>query len=773
MVKCIEKLNSFYIGCAVDPSSNKEGEALQLNAADFTTHAVCVGMTGSGKTGLGIALLEEAALSKIPAIIIDPKGDLGDLLLTFPDLSPEEFAPWMDQGQDKAKVASNWKEGLAGWGEDAERIRRLRESVDFALYTPASDAGLPISILSSFAAPKKEEAIDSTELTNRALSISSSLLTLLGIAADPIKSRELILISHILLNSWQHGDDLNIALLIQQIQKPPFAKIGALDVETFYPAKERMGLSISLNNLLASPKFQAWLSGEPLEIDNLLYSKNKKPKLAIISIAHLSDSERMFFVTLLLNQFTSWMRRQEGASSLRTILYMDEIFGFFPPTASPPSKQPMLTLLKQARAFGIGIILATQNPVDLDYKGLANCGTWFIGKLQTERDKARVLEGLSAASNGDIDAKTLDKMIALTGNRRFLLRSIYKKEPLLFETRWTLSYLKGPLTLAQIATLTGKKETAAAAAIETKTSIAKPMAPNGIEEYFFCQNGSAASVHYQPRILAIGKLHFVDAKQKIDQWMDICFALPVDGNDISWEKASNQKELKDRLQKAPIAQSSFEELPAILSQAKNYQGFKKAFSDALYQNQTLSLFHAPVAGITSNPGETKEEFQARAVQALQGRQGDASKKIESKYAEKIATLKARIERAEIKSADRSQKAFSQKIEAFISFCSTLLGAFMGKKVTKGTISQAGTTFRRTSRIGQENRMATAAEDEVASYKQQLQDLEAAMNNEMAAASLGGSSVSSAIEELSLHPRKSDISVEKIALLWWGQDVRRE
>src|SRR3990172_8052895 len=173
----------------------------------------------------------------------------------------------------------------------------------------------------------------------------------------------------------------------------PFGKIGVVDLESFYPAAERTKLSMRLNNLLASPTFASWLEGEPLDVAEMLYTPAGKPRLAIVSIAHLDDAQRMFLVTILLNEGLAWIRTQPGTSSLRAILYMDEVFGFFPPSANPPSKTPMLTLLKQARAYGLGVVLATQNPVDLDYKGLGNAGTWFLGRLQTERDKLRVLYG--------------------------------------------------------------------------------------------------------------------------------------------------------------------------------------------------------------------------------------------------------------------------------------------------------------------------------------------------------------------------------------------
>ncbi len=367
-------------------------------------------MTGSGKTGLCVSLLEEAAIDGIPAIIIDPKGDLANMMLTFPELQPEDFEPWIDPQEAARKgvtptelakrTVETWKSGLASWDQKPERIARLRDAVEIAIYTPGSTTGRPLTVLRSLDAPKSEFRTDSGAMRDRIMSAVSGLLGLIGIDADPLASREHILLSSILDLGWQKGLNLELPDLIQSIQKPPFDRLGVFDIETFFPAKDRLALAMRMNNLLASPGFAAWMTGEPLDIQRLLYTSAGKPCLSILSIAHLSDAERMFFVTLLLNETISWMRSQPGTSSLRAILYMDEIFGYFPATANPPSKMPMLTLLKQARAFGLGIVLATQNPVDLDYKGLSNTGTWFIGRLQTERDKARIMEGLESAGGG-------------------------------------------------------------------------------------------------------------------------------------------------------------------------------------------------------------------------------------------------------------------------------------------------------------------------------------------------------------------------------------
>jgi hypothetical protein len=481
-----EKLGAFYLGRPYDPVKKAPQPGLILyDSKDLVTHAVCVGMTGSGKTGLAIALLEEAALDGVPAIAIDPKGDLTNLMLTFPDLRPQDFRPWINEDDARAKSLSPddyaaqqaklWQDGLTTWGQDGERIRRLKEAADFAIYTPASSAGIPISIVASFAAPAQAVRDDTELLRDRVTTTASSILGLLGIAADPIQSREHILLANLFTRAWSAGEGLDLSALIAQIQKPPMTRVGAMDVESFYPAKEREQLAVKMNNLLASPGFNAWLEGVPLDIGQLLRSEGGKPRVAIVSIAHLSEAERMFFVSLLLNQVLDWVRAQSGTTSLRAILYMDEIFGYFPPVAEPPSKRPLLTLLKQARAFGLGIMLTTQNPVDLDYKGLANTGTWFLGRLQTERDKARVLEGLesaSAAAHGQFDKAKLDALLSGLSQRIFLMNNVHEDAPVVFESRWTLSYLRGPLTRDQIKKLMDGKRPATTTASRAPTGTA-------------------------------------------------------------------------------------------------------------------------------------------------------------------------------------------------------------------------------------------------------------------------------------------------------------
>ena len=440
-----------------------DGGELVLDPDDLTTHAVIVGMTGSGKTGLGIVLLEEALAKGIPALILDPKGDMGNLALTFPDLSAASFRPWIDESAARdagqtpdeyaEKTAELWKSGLERSGIGPDRIKALRDAAEVTLYTPGSEAGVPLNVIGSLKAPALSWETDEETIRDEIEGTVSSLLGLVGIEADPIGSREHVLLSNLLEHNWRAGTDLDLGTLIGQIQKPPLRKLGVFEVDAFMPPADRNELAIKLNALVASPSFAAWGRGPALDPAVLLRAEDGRPRAAVIYLAHLSDQERQLVVTLVLSRLITWMHGQSGTSELRALVYLDEVMGFAPPTAMPPSKKPILTLMKQARAFGIGMVIATQNPVDLDYKAMANAGSWFIGRLQTERDKERVLEGLRSAAGG-VDVAALDTAIGGLEQRQFLLQSAHRDKPELFSTRWAMSFLRGPLTKEQIATLT-------------------------------------------------------------------------------------------------------------------------------------------------------------------------------------------------------------------------------------------------------------------------------------------------------------------------------
>jgi hypothetical protein len=756
----IDKKGYFYLGKTLDPKNGKLTDApLLIDSKQFNTHAVILGMTGSGKTGLGIDLLEEASLNSIPSIVIDPKGDLGNLLLSFPKQTSGDFAAWTEDG-DAETIAKTWKEGLQKWGIDGARIEKFKDSIDINIYTPASQAGIPISILSTLQAPPKDIIQDPGLMRDLVLSTTTSLLGLVGVDADPVQSKDHILISTIIDQNWRDGKDLDLTSLIQMIQNPPFKKVGVIDLETFLSTKDRMNLSMKFNNLIAAPGFKAWLQGEKLDIQKLLYA-GSKPRLSILSIAHLNDAERMFFVTMLLNQLLNWIRRQSGTSQLRALLYMDEIFGYFPPNSMPPSKMPMLTLLKQARAFGLGIVLSTQNPVDLDYKGLANCGLWFIGKLQTERDKLRVGDGLRDVVGGDNEE--LKKFFSLSNKRVFILKSIYENHLKLFETRWTMSYLFGPLTLPQIERLTKAEARPVVHDAPVASTSQKAVAPLGVPEYFWYQVGIKAIKPFQPFALCRAKVHFIDTKNKIDTWKNLDFIVPAksDEDGLDWSKAQDAGELIPQLDKEKPENGNFTDLPAYLSSQKSYSAISKDFALWIYQTQELNLFYSPKLKLYSQFDESEEAFKQRLQDIQRANNVAAKETVRLKYQTRIATLQERLRKAQDRLSQRKQQVWRQWLETIMSVITTILGALVGRsRISKTTINQAGTSIRRAGRIQKEQSEASAANDSVEAIQAELNQVQAQMEQEMMA-----TAAQVDIEKIKIPPRKSDISVETVGLVW--------
>ncbi|MBS0150108.1 MAG: ATP-binding protein [Nitrospira sp.] len=793
-----EKLGVFYLGRPYDLAAKQAKPGwLLYDSKDLVTHAVCVGMTGSGKTGLCLALLEEAAIDNIPAIIIDPKGDLGNLMLTFPSLKGEDFQPWTNEDDARKKglaladyaqaQADLWGKGLASWQQDGARIQRLRDAADVVMYTPGSSAGLPVSILKSFSAPTSDVLEDSELLRDRISTTVTSLLGLLGIEADPIQSREHILLSTILDQTWRKGQDLDLAALIQAIQVPPVAKIGVMDVDSFFPSKDRFALAMKLNNLLAAPGFQAWLEGEALDIQSILYTPQGKPRLAIFSIAHLNDAERMFFVTLLLSQMVGWMRAQSGTTSLRALLYMDEIFGYFPPVSNPPSKLPLMTLLKQARAFGLGVVLATQNPVDLDYKGLANTGTWFIGRLQTERDKARVLEGLEGASTSagkKFDRGRMEQTLAGLGNRIFLMNNVHEDEPVVFETRWCLSYLRGPLTRTQIKqlmdpvrreTFTVKREPSAgqhpALSSQSSASASRPMLPPDVAQQFIPLRGSkpgGSELFYVPMLLGLSQIRFSDSKSGIDTTQDLTVLAPISDGPVAvdWDKALTAGVAVGDLEREPGEGAQFSALPGSAAKAKSYTDWNKDFGGWLFRTQKIELFKSPSTKDVSRPGESERDFRVRLQQSGRESRDKGADSLRQKYAPKIATLQDRIRRAELQKEKQQAESRSSQVQAAISVGASILGAFMGRKTISATnIGRATTAIRSAGRVMKESKDVGAAEENVAALQQQLADLEAQFKSESDALAAATDPLNEKLESISIKPTKANIAVKLIALAW--------
>ena len=779
-----EKLGVFYLGREYDAATRAPSDNLLLyDSRDLTTHAVCVGMTGSGKTGLCLALLEEAGIDGIPAICIDPKGDLGNLLLTFPHLEAAEFLSWVDAGEAQrkglsveqyaAQTAESWKKGLAEWDQTPERIAKFRDAVDLAIYTPGSESGLPLSVVRSFAAPPAELLQDTAALRERIATVVSGLLALLDRDANPINSRDHVLLSTIFEDAWRKGTGLDMASLIAAVQKPAFDKVGAFDLETFYPSKERLQLAMAINNLLASPGFAAWLSGEPLDIQRLLFTAEGKPRIAVISIAHLSDAERMFIVTLLLNEVIAWMRGQSGTSSLRAILYMDEIFGYFPPTANPPSKQPMLTLLKQGRAFGLGCVLATQNPVDLDYKGLSNAGTWMIGRLQTERDKLRVLEGLESAVPGT-DRGALDRMISGLTPRVFLMRNVHDDTPVLFQSRWALSYLRGPLTGVEISKLMAPQRTAKPQPAATPArapageAASKPSVPADVPEYYLAATAAGEALLYKPMVMGSAKLHFVDAKLALDQWQTTAYLAPLsdDGSDVLWAEATSIPELKSRLGKAPAPSSTFAQVPAATLRTQSYAAWGKALSAHLFESARSEVLVCDALKATSPPGMSEGDFRAQLALAAREQRDAAVADLKRKYAPKLAAIEDQLRRsAERVERERSQLN-QQRLQSAFSIGASVLGAFLGRRTLSATnVNRAASAARAATRIGRESGDVDRASESVEVVQQKQKDLQQQFDADAAALDTRFDATAVVLRKVQISPRKSDIAVGEVALVW--------
>ncbi|MGE0641820.1 MAG: DUF87 domain-containing protein [Thermoanaerobaculia bacterium] len=783
-----EKLGLFYLGREIDAESAKRGdEPLLYDARDLVTHATIIGMTGSGKTGLGIALLEEAAIDGVPAVVIDPKGDLADLALSFPNLSPEEFRPWVRK-EDAARKgvsfdelvaqeAAKWKKGLADWGQDGARVARYREAARVALFTPGSDVGRPISILASFAPPPPAILEDGELLGDRIETTVTSLLGLLGIEADPMRSREHILLANLFQAAWKAGRSYDLAGLIGDLQKPPIEKVGVIELETFYPARDRFELAMRVNNLLAAPGFEVWTRGEALSLDRLLYDGDGRPRLAVVSIAHLSESERMFFVSLLLNEAVAWMRAQSGTSSLRALLYMDEMFGYLPPVADPPSKKPLLTLLKQARAFGFGVVLSTQNPVDLDYKALGNIGTWALGRLSTERDKARVLDGLEGvAGGGGLDRAAMDRMLSALAPRRFLLRNVHEEAPLLFETRWVLSYMAGPLEREQLRRLAADQSPPLGAtkaevgptdvAANVGTAAAPVLSPE-IPQVFAPPAGTGTVAVYRPALLGIGRVHLENPRAGVAEVVDVVRVAEIgDSGLVDWSTAAEAGFVEEDLESAARAGARFAAVPERAQRKSSYTVWAKEFADDLYRGVRLEIWKAPEFDLSSNPGESERDFRVRLADGARRLRDEAVEAARRKAAPRLEALEQKIRRAESRVETERQQASSRGTETLISIGSTVLGALFGRRrLSATTLSRATSSVRSASRTMKEKQDVERAEEGVESLVSRRQELEEEIRSDLAAVAAKFDPATARLESVSIKPRKADVEVRRVVLVW--------
>lgn len=769
MTNLYEKLGLFYLGRDIDKTTQKPSEALTLlKNKNFTTHAAIIGMTGSGKTGLGIGLIEEAAIDNIPSILIDPKGDMGNLLLTDPTFNPKNFEPWVaDEAQSKEKdvaeyakgIASMWQEGIKRDYQDETRVAKLH-AVEKTIYTPGSSAGISINILGSLEAPPAEILNDSDTFASYLKSTVSSLLSLVKIEADPVSSKEYLLIAQILANKWMAGEGISLEELIGAIISPSFEKIGVLPLEAFYPQDKRFTLATKFNSIIASPTFSSWLEGEDLEIQKLLYDENGKAKIAIFSIAHLSDAERMFFVTLLLNKYIAWMRRQSGTSALKALLYMDEIYGYFPPSKNPPSKEPMLLLLKQARAFGVGVILSTQNPVDLDYKGLSNIGTWFIGRLQTAQDIERVINGLGGKVGASYSKSEIKNLLANLKKRTFFLKSAHLDEIRVFSTRWVMSYLKGPLKAAEISQLMAAKKSAT-----PQTLMSKPAREDGFESFInidksieqkFTMDVTGQN-NFRATLQGKVELHYFNASKGIDENETICLNLELyEDDNIDWDNAETIEECPQFSDSEP-SNSSFASLSSDVSADKALKKTKKSLVDWVYRTKRLETFRCTSPRLSSEPYESLGDFKVRIKDQLDDKKEIEIEKLQERYEKKEKTLLKRLQRAQDKVAKEEADASKSMVDTGIA----ILGALFGRTST----AKLGRAFSRGSRAYKERGDIGRAEEALAELHEEIELLAEELEDKIDKLSLKYDVDNVDIKESAMKPRKSDIHVEELSLVW--------
>lgn len=820
-MQVIEKLGAFYLGQEYDLKSAKRLDNLIMyDARDLTTHAVCVGMTGSGKTGLCIDLLEEAALDGVPSIMIDPKGDITNLMLTFPDLLPADFKPWVNVDDARRKgmsvddyavyIADSWRKGLADWGQGPERIRALKDSVDINIYTPGSDAGRQVSILASLKAPALNWQ-DNTELLREQIQGTvSALLGLVKVDADPLRSREHILLSNIFEYYWSQGQDLDLAKLILAVQNPPVKQLGVFDVDSFFPQKDRFGLAMALNNIIAAPGFAAWVQGEPLDVGSFLYTAEGKPRHTIFYIAHLGDAERMFFVTLLLQEIVTWVRQQSGTTSLRALVYFDELFGFFPPVANPPSKTPLLTLLKQARAFGLGVVLTTQNPVDIDYKGLSNAGTWFIGKLQTDQDKARVLDGLQSASataGAAVDRGELDRSITALTSRNFLLHNVHQDRDYIFQTRWAMSYLRGPLTRPQVRDLmaakrglaAGTSATGVGAAAKTRSaapsvqpsagpggySQAAPGLPPDVPQVFLpvrvSPSGAVARLErelgrrinatesrlvYEAKLITQGQVRFTDRTRRVDEVKQVGNLVGAEavGAIVRWKDAVPLVIDPRELATQPEENAVFGPVPGQLNSGAEIKAAAKDWSDYLYREEALNLRYVAALDLYSEPGESERDFAARAQQVARERRDAEVEKMRLKYQAKLERLEAKLSKQQADLAGDQAQYEARKREELLSAGESVVGmlGLFGRRRTSSVISKAATKRRLTTKAAADIQQSQA---EIKRQEQELASMRQEMQSEAEAIGRRWTSVADKVEVYSIRPSRGSVVVELAALAW--------
>lgn len=829
-------MSGLFLGGLVDPATGERSDDdVRLRPSDLTTHGVIVGMTGSGKTGLGVVLIEEVLRAGLPVLAIDPKGDLTNLCLTFPDLAPADFRPWIDEGHAgtagiepdelATQQADLWRDGLAGWGIDGEQIRALRASADVTVYTPGSQSGVPIDLVGSLDVPA--DTSDPETIAAEIEGYVSGLLGLVGIRSDPLSSREHILLANLIDHSWSEGRSLDLATLVGMVMQPPIRKLGVFELDQFFPPNDRTALAIQLNGLLASPSFGSWAMGQHLDIDTLLRGPDGRPRCAVVTTAHLSDDERQFVTSLILAKLVTWMRRQSGTTDLRALLYMDEVHGYLPPTANPPTKKPIMTLMKTARAFGLGVVLSTQNAVDIDYKAVSNAGTWMIGRLQTERDKARLLDGMSAASGG-VDLKEVGDTISGLGRRQFVLRRAGTDTPEVFTTRWAMSYLRGPMTRDQIAQLTPPAPSAPAE--DTAVTSATPAMPDTASTPADANVPAAAttttttaeapagttSTPATSAVAALGDDETTIMPEVADnvavRWVDVAspWLAEVGGDsrgtrleaaiaarvhlryrqaradllhDEEYEavlfplgstadaRAAVAVDYDDRdLRPDPPADAVYRLPDAPLSRSAFFNQVRRDLVDHVQRSLTLQLPTNAALKLYGRAGESTDEFASRCRRAADERADADLAKLRTKYENRATKLRDQIAAAEDRASVAAEQARGQRNSELLSTAGSVLGGLLGGGKSGGgalgsMLGRAGTAAGRRGRSNASQQRADAAQNKVSRMLDELDRLEVELANEVTEIGAKWAAAAADTSTIEVTLTKTNIDITDLTLAW--------
>lgn len=784
-----QKPGSLYLGLQLD-SENSEptGDRLELASDRLTTHGVIVGMTGSGKTGLGIVLVEEILASGVPVLILDPKGDMGNLLLNFPDFRAQDFAPWVDEGEARrkgvtaaelgAEAAETWKGGLERSGIGPDRMKKIRDGVDIRIITPGSTAGLPLNLVGDLAPPTVSWDEHGETIRDEIEGLVSGLLVMADIEADPLTSREHILLSNLIEHAWREGRALDLPSIVRQVQDPPLRRLGVFEMDTFYPAKDRMKLAMRLNGLMASPSFAEWMMGEPLDIQTLLFAPDGRPRASIMHLAHLSESERLFVVTLLLTKFVTWMRKLPGTSELKALIYADEVMGFAPPTAEPPTKRPILTLYKQARAHGVGFVMATQNPVDLDYKLMSNAGTWMVGRLQTERDKSRILEGLRSAS-GDVDVSAWDARIGELGKRQFLLKSAKSAEPTMFTTRWAMSYLRGPLTRAELLRLKPDEAThaespsvagAAEQTLAADESTVAPAVASGVDVRYLdpsapwasevgaAPDGSRLEAGLAARVRMIFDERVGDLRHE-EEWEAVFFPL---GERFDAERAVTVDYDRRDFRSAPLDGATYALPRAPIDTATFFRDVEKEIEQQLFRESTLQLFRNTSLKLYSRPGESEDDFRKRCLAAAEDNADAEAEKIRDRYETKAKSAEKRLAQAERRVRELDVDVGQRKQQEIIAGAGQVLSMFLGGRRRVSGLS--GISSRRSQTRRTQERLHSATE-KVEEQQDAIAELEEELTTEIEEIWARWKETADEVENFEVSLERNDVQLDELVLFW--------